>query len=218
MGVLRELFCGFPVVTREGDPRALGPLADVLPEEREAVARAVPKRQHEFWATRHLARLALAELGFAPGPILNHPDRSPRWPAGVLGSISHTEGWCGVALTTTDGQLRGLGIDAERINPMSEGVIERVLTTNEQTVVAGHSDVSTQAVLRFSAKEAIYKAIYPQVRHFVGFLEVEVAVHANGAFEATFVSPALASELDATRLSGRYRIAAGLCFAAVVLQ
>ncbi len=76
----------------------LGPLADVLPQEREAVARAVSKRQNGYWATRHLGRLALAELGQATGPILNHPDRSPRWPAGILGAISHTDGWCGVAV------------------------------------------------------------------------------------------------------------------------
>lgn len=218
MGVLRELFSGLPLVTREGDPRVLGPLADVTPEERAAVARAVSKRQHEYWATRHLARLALNELGFAPGPILNHADRSPCWPDGILGSISHTDGWCGVALTRTGAELLGVGIDAERLHQMSDGVAERVLTQRELAITSASSDVATQAVLRFSAKEAVYKAIFPTVRRFVGFLEVEVALHEPGAFDVTFVTPGLAREVDATRLSGRYAIAEGLCFTAAVLR
>lgn len=219
MGVLRELFSGLPVVTREGDPRVLGPLADVLPQEREAVARAVSKRQNEYWATRHLARLALAELGQAPGAILNHPDRSPQWPAGILGAISHTDGWCGVAVAQAGAQgLRGVGIDAERVNPMSEGVVERVLTTNEQQLVSGTDDPATKALLHFSAKEAVYKAIFPTLRRFVGFLEVEIVVRDAETFGASFVSPELAQALDASAISGRYWIGEGLCVTSVVLR
>lgn len=219
MGALRELFGEMPVATREGDPRILGPLADVLPPEREAVARAVTKRQNEYWATRHLARLALGELGFAPGPVLNHTDRSPQWPTGALGSISHTDGWCGVAVARagTDGLL-GLGIDAERVNPMSDGVVERVLTTTEQSLVNDSGDAVANAVLRFSAKEAVYKAIFPQVKRFVGFLEVEIVLREPGIFGASFVSSQLMRELDATRLKGRYWVGSGLCITAVVLR
>ncbi len=65
------------------------------------------------------------------------------------------------------------GLPAERVNPMSEGVVGRVLTTNEQQLVTGTDDPSTKALLHFSAKEAVYKAIFPTVRRFVGFLEVE---------------------------------------------
>lgn len=218
MGVLRELFSGLPVVTREGDPGVLGPLAEVTPEERAAVERAVRKRQHEYWATRHLARLALSELGIDRVPILNHADRSPRWPNGVLGSISHTDGWCGVALTRTGAELVGVGIDAERIHRMSDGVAERVLTQRELAITLASADVTAAAVLRFSAKEAVYKAIFPTVRRFVGFLEVEIELHESGAFGVAAVAPGLAHEIDATRLEGRYVVADGLCFTAVVLR
>jgi phosphopantetheine--protein transferase-like protein len=218
MGVLRELFGDIPVVTREADPRVLGPLAEVFAEEREAVARAVSKRQNEYWATRHLARSALVELGFEPSPILNHPDRSPRWPEGIVGSISHTDGWCGVALTTAAAALQGVGIDAERIRTMSDGVIERVLTDNERRHLLQALDPAARATLHFSAKEALYKAIFPRVRRFVGFHEVEILVQEKGAFEMQVVSKELGGQLRGTSLMGRYQMQGGLCSTAVVLR
>lgn len=216
--MLRQLFRDPSIVTREGDPRVLGPLADVLPQEREAIARAVSKRQNEYYATRHLARLALQELGIAPQPILNHPDRSPRWPPGVLGSISHTDGWCGIALAKEGANApSGLGIDAERVNPMSDGVIERVLTVREQKALGTAGDAA-QAVLRFSAKEAVYKAVFSTLRRFVGFLEVEIVLREPGVFGVEFVSPELLQQLDATKVTGRYWIGDGLCMTSAVLH
>ena len=49
--------------------------------------------------------------------------------------------------------------------------------------------------LRFSAKEAVYKAIDPWLRRYVGFREVEVELDAQGEGRAHAVDPRLASEL-----------------------
>jgi 4'-phosphopantetheinyl transferase EntD len=43
-----------------------------------------------------------------------------------------------------------------------------------------------EVLLRFSAKEAVYKAIDPFVRRYVGFLEVEVSPRPDGS--AAFAS------------------------------
>ena len=78
------------VVTEELDPRAVN--EGLLPEERGAVAKAVPKRVAQFTAGRVCARRALAQLGNTePVPILMGEDRAPQWPAGYVGSISHTD-------------------------------------------------------------------------------------------------------------------------------
>ncbi|MBN1173619.1 MAG: 4'-phosphopantetheinyl transferase, partial [Micromonosporaceae bacterium] len=69
------------------------PDARMLPEEAPLVARAVPRRRAEFTTGRHCARLALASLGVEPAAILAGPDRAPRWPAGIVGTITHCDGY-----------------------------------------------------------------------------------------------------------------------------
>lgn len=211
MGILGDLLRGHPVVSREGDPRVLGPLAEVWPEEREAVARAVAKRKNEYFATRHLAREALCEIAVPVGPIVNNPDRSPRWPAGVVGSLSHTDSWCGVALGRPGSGLRSLGIDLERNGCVSSDVASRILTERE-LAQASPADSS----VRFSAKEAFYKAVFPFVRRYVGFMEVEIELlPGSGVIEARIVSPVLSQELQQVVVRGSYSTSGELCCTAM---
>ncbi len=65
---------------------------DLFPEEQAYIAEAVEKRQVEFSTARVLARRALYELGVSPQSLCPNDDRSPRWPAGIIGSITHTDG------------------------------------------------------------------------------------------------------------------------------
>jgi 4'-phosphopantetheinyl transferase EntD len=213
MNILGDLVRGLPLVSREGDPRAIGPAASVWPEEREAVRRAVPKRQNEYFATRHLARLALAELTVPAGPILNHEDRSPRWPPGVLGSLTHTDVWCGVAVAKSEQTLRSVGIDMERLGSVSPEVAARIFSQWELSHAKG-GDLA----IRFSAKEAFYKAIYPFVGRYVGFGEVEIELLTAGEFSVRVVSEALAGELAALKVSGLYATREALCCTAVVVE
>lgn len=218
-GLLAELFAGLPVVTREADPSVLGPVAQSWPEERLAVSRAVERRRFEYLAARHLARQAFAELGVRPCAVLNHADRSPCWPTELIGSLSHTSGWCGVALSRRDSGLSSLGIDAERLVAMSVGVLERVLTVAELADHEASGRSPSGAVLRFSAKEAIYKALYPRLKRFIGFHEVEVWPNeAESTFEVRAVSQQLASELrQLPAPQGRYRRDDDICVTSVIL-
>src|SRR5438045_3856440 len=79
------------------DLESLG--ADVIagslfPEEAIAVERAVARRRRDFSAGRWCARQALAALGISPVAIPVGPNREPRWPAGVVGSIAHSHSHC----------------------------------------------------------------------------------------------------------------------------
>lgn len=213
MRILGDLLQGLPLVSREGDPRELGPNANVWPEERQAVARAVTKRQNEYFATRHLARLALAELEVTAGPILNNEDRSPRWPQGVVGSLTHTDTWCGVAVTKTELALRSVGIDLERTGSVSPEVAKRILSEREL-----RETTSADVAVRFSAKEAYYKAIYPFVRRYIGFTEVEVSLLNERQFEVRVVADTLADEVRELKVRGVYSMQSGLCCAAVLVE
>ena len=67
-------------------------------------------------------------------------------------------------------------MDSELIvEPEACGEIERLCcTAQEHTQWASAADRGLVVTLIFSAKEALYKAIYPLVRRFVDFHEVEV--------------------------------------------
>lgn len=214
MRILSELVRDLPVASREGDPRALGPTVEPWPEEREAVVRAVSKRQNEYFATRHLARQALAEFDVPQVAILNNPDRSPCWPAGIMGSLTHTDSWCGVAVARTGGELVGLGIDMERLSSVSPEVARRILSERER-----HLATDAEVALRFSAKEAFYKAIYARVQRYVGFAEVEVDLApSERRFDVRVVSEALVAEIGPSRIAGTYATEAGLGCTVVVVR
>lgn len=214
MRILSELVRDLPIASREGDPRALGPTVEAWPEERQAVERAVSKRQNEYFATRHLARQALAAFDVPAVAILNHPDRSPRWPEGIMGSLTHTDSWCGVAVARTGGEIVGLGIDMERLNSVSPEVARRILSERER-----HLATDVEVALRFSAKEAFYKAIYARVQRYVGFAEVEIDLApGERRFHVHLVSEALAAEIDPSRITGSYAMEAGLGCTVVVVR
>jgi enterobactin synthetase component D len=157
-----------------------GQLADltaggiVLPE---SLASAALKRQVEFAAGRFCARAALRQLGYeSRAPLAIGQHRAPLWPAGCLGSISHGDGLA-IAVVTTTKAWRGLGIDIERIltNEAAEPLLEHLMTAAELSVgnVAGLS-IAHWLSLVFSAKESLFKALYPLVGRYFDFLDAEV--------------------------------------------
>jgi 4'-phosphopantetheinyl transferase EntD len=112
--------------------------------ERRLVARAVPKRQHEFAS----GRAALHELFASSEPILADGRRAPVWPAGVCGSLAHDDRYV-VAAVSSDPGVRALGIDVEPATPLSADLAEMILRPDERHV---------DAHLAFALKEAVYKA------------------------------------------------------------
>jgi 4'-phosphopantetheinyl transferase EntD len=152
--------------------------APLYPEEAEAVARAVDKRRAEYAAGRACARAALASLGNAPGPIPRESERgAPVWPAGFVGSITHTEGYRAAAVARA-GDILTLGIDAEPHGPLPDGILDAILATPaERAALETHTGRSPHVRwdrLLFSAKETVYKAWYPFHRRMLGFQEAEL--------------------------------------------
>lgn len=162
---------------------------DVLfPEEREVVARAVDKRRREFTTVRGLARTAMADLGVAPAPLLPDQRGAPRWPDGLVGSMTHCDGYRAVAVARA-ADVYAVGIDAEPNAPLPEGVLEVVTRPAERPRIASLlADVPGVAWDRlvFSIKESVFKAWYPQTRHELDFAEAEVTPDSAGGTSGTF--------------------------------
>jgi len=127
-----------------------------------SLSRAVPKRQAEFLAGRVCAARAMRRLRGVHQPVAIRPDRSPAWPEGLVGSISHTDGLA-LAGVAEARRWRSLGLDVER--EMSAEVMSQVapLVLDEaewRRRPAGWAETAF-ATLAFSAKETLYKAVYP---------------------------------------------------------
>lgn len=165
--------------------------AALFPEEREAVARAVERRRREFATARACARQALTRLGVTPGPIPRSERGAPVWPPGVVGGITHCDGYRAAAVART-GELAGLGIDAEPQGPLPDGVLDRVSLPDERAVLADLA-VREPAVawdkLLFCTKEAIYKVWFPAVGTWLGFQDARVTPRLDGTFTAELLTP-----------------------------
>ena len=173
----QELASLFPnhVVVETGVPGQIE--GELFEQEAACIERAVDKRREEFAAGRLLARRALEKLGFAPSPLLPAEDRSPIWPEGIAGTITHTRNFCAVAVAPQSKSLC-LGLDIEDGSPLKDELAERICTPRELEWIAANTSTDAErgrlGKLVFSAKEAFYKCQYPLTKRFLEFEEVEL--------------------------------------------
>jgi 4'-phosphopantetheinyl transferase EntD len=200
------------------DPRELAP----LPEEEALIAKAVPKRRHEFTTVRHCARQALVDLGVEPVPILKGDKGEPCWPAGVVGSLTHCEGFRGAAVGRA-GEVRSVGIDAEPHDVLPHGVLDAISLPVERSELAAlPAGVHWDRVL-FCAKEATYKAWFPLTHRWLGFEDAHITFDVDadgraGAFTSEIlIDPAAEAGPPLTSLAGRWAVRDGLALTAIVL-
>jgi 4'-phosphopantetheinyl transferase EntD len=158
---------------------------ELFPEERAHVRNAVAKRRAEFGTARQFARQALGTLGVPAGALVPEADRAPIWPAGVVGSITHTDQYCAVVVARSP-PWRAVGLDVETVRPLDDGVLGAILVPAERAWLDAQPPAARDAlaVVFFSAKEAFYKCQYPVTRRFLDFHEVEIRLSGDDRFEA----------------------------------
>lgn len=196
-----------------GDPGL--PSRALFDEESKQIASAVERRRLEFACGRQCARAALRRLGVPDAPLLSGSQREPLWPAGVVGSITHTQGLC-IAAAALSRNYAGVGIDLELDQPLLPEVAERVATVAEMHALAS-SPSSIAARLVFSAKEAFYKCQFYRTRQFLNFFDVSIELEAHGEFSVELKVDAGALARG-QRFRGRWRRSGGYLFTAVHLQ
>ncbi len=149
--------------------------SDLLEGEAKLVASAIESRQREFSTGRVLARRLLRQMNVADFELLRDEDRVPKWPVGIVGSISHTGNLCAVAIAP-ESEYRGIGLDVEPDRPVGPGIEGRVCTPLEVAWLetGPTADRGQRCRMIFSIKEAVYKAFYPRLRESWGFRDVSV--------------------------------------------
>ena len=197
----------------------IGDPATLYPEETVAIARAAAKRSREFAAGRASARLALERLGEAPAAIPIGVDRAPRWPEGIVGSISHSDRYA-VAAVAYRRDVGGLGIDVESSAPLAARLCAKILSDDETRRLASlpGRDPLVWAKIAFSAKESLYKCYRPIAGSFLAFHDVDLEIFpGDGALRIRLIRDARPDALGARSFEGRYAVRNGYVFTAVAL-
>lgn len=199
------------------DPPGLAP----LPEEEPLIARSVAKRRNEFITVRHCARIALAELGFPPVPILKGDKGEPCWPDGVVGSLTHCTGYRG-AVVGRSTRVRSVGVDAEPHDVLPNGVLDAISLPEERREISALPGGLHWDRILFCAKEATYKAWYPLTKRWLGFedahivFDVDDSGSAGGFTSRILIDPVALSGPPLTTVTGRWSVGQGLVLTAIV--
>ncbi|MEV4000466.1 4'-phosphopantetheinyl transferase [Streptomyces halstedii] len=216
-------------VERFGDEGVEG--ASLYPEEQALLTQSMAKRRREFATVRFCARRAMEKLGVPPAPVLPGERRAPQWPAGLIGSMTHCEGYNAAALArATD--LASVGIDAEPHQGLPKGVLESIALPSERARLvhlrAQDSSVHWDRLL-FSAKESVYKAWFPLTGKWLDFSDADIditvtpcsapafAAH-SGTFRAQLLVPGpVVGGLRVPTFEGRWMVGDGLVGTAVTV-
>jgi 4'-phosphopantetheinyl transferase EntD len=178
------------------------------PDERAAIAGAVPSRLAEFVAGRTAARRTLHALGFPPTALPMAPDRAALWPEGVSGSIAHA---AGIAIAVAR-HGKPLGVDVEDDTDLPPDLWPIICLPEELRRL--HPDRLGREVKRiFCAKEAVFKAQAPESRAMFGHEILSVSL-AENSFDAQFLADAGAFR-SGQIVRGRIALVEGLILAGV---
>lgn len=192
------------------------------PLERALVARAVPSRQHAFFAGRAAAHAALNALAASrdAGPILAGPHREPCWPPGVVGSISHAGQWA-VAAAADAVVEWGLGLDVELLNPPLGPSVQRLVASPAELAALSEGGdrpalASYASKIIFSVKEAVYKCVFPATGWVLDYRDVTVCLDlARGSFRACLPGRATSGGKTLPPLSGGFEVVDGYLLSAL---
>jgi len=166
------------------------------------IQNSVKKRQAEFLAGRLSAYAALNKLGvfFSDIPIGKH--RCPVWPEGVNAAISHTNN-IALCVAAKYCDYRFIGVDIENIIEKStiDNIANSIINPKEKRLIE-QSDLPNNAAftLLFSAKESLFKALYPSVGRYFDF---SAAVITDISVQGSLFSLELAEDLTETLIKGR---------------
>ena len=187
--------------------------------EAAVVKGAVAERRREFGTVRYCARKALEKIGVPAVPILPDVDGVPRWPVGLVGSMTHCAGYRAAGVARYH-DLCGVGIDAGPRAAVPDAVLDLMVRNEERvrlSALAGaRPDLHWDRIL-FCVKEAVDKAWFPLTRRWLDFADVAVRTHLDGSFWARVRVPGVsAAGADLDRFNGRWVVDRGLVVAATL--
>jgi 4'-phosphopantetheinyl transferase EntD len=196
--------------------------APLFAEEEVLLESAIDKRRREFATGRMCARAALRRLGYPPSAILRGSRGEPLWPEGVVGSITHCDGYRAAAVARSS-EILTIGIDAEPHERLPDGVLGQIARAEELARLRRLCSEMPQLHwdrLLFSAKESVYKACYPLSRRWLDFEQVSIAFDSSRRTFLARLSTAGPTLVDVPlrELPGRWLVEEGIGLTAIVVS
>lgn len=143
--------------------------------------RQLTKRQREFELGRKTAHQLLNSWKEYT-TVAVAQDRSPIWPSGFCGSISHSDHWCWVAVASHK-KITSIGLDTETITDCQTAEqLKSQIGSEPEWELLEELELGPELTftLLFSAKEAFYKCWYPTNQQYFDFRDAElIAVDSN---------------------------------------
>lgn len=169
----------------DGAPPPEEVLQRLHPDEQIASSAHRGFRLASFVGGRMAAHGAIQGLGGPFTAITSDARGAPLAPEGISLSITHKKHMA-IAIAARS-QLGVLGVDLEELEPEREGIARKILRPEELERIEKLPPERrwTAIVLRFSIKEAIYKALAPKLQRYIGFDEASVALHTEGFAHVT---------------------------------
>ncbi|EHD23273.1 MULTISPECIES: 4'-phosphopantetheinyl transferase family protein [Brenneria] len=175
----------------------------------DELARSVPKRRAEFLAGRCLAKQVLVKLGHPNFVLSSAKDRSPQWPENIAGSLSHNTDSVLCAAHIRSPELSGVGVDIETFMSAkrAESLWPGIVDEDEYHWLRAQADeFRCLLTLSFSAKESLFKALYPQVKRYFDFVDARMVAldSVSQAFELELLTDLTPQCYAGRRFRGTY--------------
>jgi phosphopantetheine--protein transferase-like protein len=196
---MRHGLLGAVALPTEPEPVPSDVLDRLHPEERKIASELAGFRQVQWVGGRLAAREAASRLGLGMGALKTDNFGAPKAPRNIAVSLAHKK-HLAVALVARS-KHGALGVDFELTAPPRIAIAEKVLRPAEMAQVNALTPDRRwiSVLIRFSIKEAIYKAIAPRLRRYISFDEAEVTPHLDGTahVELHLKSPVAPAQLEA---------------------
>ncbi len=130
-----------------------------------------PSRRDEFLRGRYLCHHVLnRNASSQENLIIQKSDNEfPIWPTGFVGSLSHKKSIVG-CLIGGSSRFQSMGLDIETLEKFHMGLMPKICNEEEYSYV---TDIEALAII-FSAKETLFKAIYPLGKIFFYFHDARI--------------------------------------------
>lgn len=140
-----------------------------------SLLRAVKKRNAEYLSGRYCANKALSLCNIDGFIVRSGVHRNPIWPDNIVGSITHNDE---LAICTVSEKKHNLAIGVDVESLLTQDSIDEIkkliVTGNEIELITQHLSLLEAYTIIFSAKESLFKALYPLVGRFFGFDAAEI--------------------------------------------
>jgi 4'-phosphopantetheinyl transferase EntD len=120
-------------------------------------------------------------MGLNGVAVLRASSGAPVWPSGITGSLAHDDEMA-VAAVAPVSHIASLGIDVEPAHPLPDDIFALVATGADR---ADPVNRHLAGRILFSAKEAVYKAVYPLDREVLGYEDIVVDLTTGAAMTKT---------------------------------